>query len=184
SNKSLETDPRRDLECPRTTRTKYLTDPAGGLPEPGIEQIAAPAGEVRNVEQVEDLSDQIHSPAIVQFELTAYAQILRQKRIAELKLGRQYRQATIALTGTLTDGNVSLTSSAVSGQVVTLVGAITRKSNFPDVFSGTYTVSGGCADGDQGNVTGFSVYSVTGNWAGNLTTAGGGNIHWSAQLAQ
>jgi hypothetical protein len=77
-----------------------------------------------------------------------------------------------------------MTSAPISGQVVTLAGAITKKNNFPDVLNGTYTVGGGCADGDRGNVTGFSVYSVTGNWAGNLTTAGGGNIHWNAQLAQ
>lgn len=94
------------------------------------------------------------------------------------------QQTTIALTGTLTAGNISMTSASVNGQVVTLAGAITKKSNFPDVLNGTYTVSGGCADGDQGNVTGFSVYSMTGNWAGNLTSDGGGNIHWNAELAQ
>ena len=94
------------------------------------------------------------------------------------------QQTTIALTGTLAADNISMTSASVNGQVVTLAGAITKKSNFPDVLNGTYTVSGGCADGEQGNVTGFSVYSVTGNWAGNLTTAGGGNIHWNADLAQ
>lgn len=94
------------------------------------------------------------------------------------------QQTTVAMTGTLTDGNISMTSPAVSGQVITLAGTITKKSNFPDVLNGTYTVSGGCADGDQGNVTGFSVHSITGNWAGNLTTAGGGNIHWNAELAQ
>ncbi len=94
------------------------------------------------------------------------------------------QQTTIALTGRLTAGNISMTSASVDGQVVTLAGAITKKSNFPDVLNGTYTVSGGCADGDQGNVTGFSVYSMTGNWAGNLTSAGGGNIHWNAELAQ
>jgi len=94
------------------------------------------------------------------------------------------QQTTITLTGTQTAGNISMTSASVNGQVVTFAGAITKKSNFPDVFNGTYTVSGGCADGDHGNVTGFSVYSMTGNWAGNLTTAGGGNIHWNAELAQ
>jgi hypothetical protein len=94
------------------------------------------------------------------------------------------QQTTMALTGTLTDGNVSMTSASVNGQVVTLAAAISKKSNFPDVFNGTYAVNGGCADGDQGNVSGISVYSTTGYWAGNLTTAGGGNIHWSAQLAQ
>lgn len=94
------------------------------------------------------------------------------------------QQTTITLTGTLNAGNISITSASINGQVVTLAGTITKKSNFPDALNGTYTISGGCADGDDGNVTGFSVYSVRGNWAGNLTTARGGNIHWNAELAQ
>jgi transposase len=69
----LETQTRRYLKCPRATRTKYLGHTAGGLPKSRIVQIATPAGEVRNVEQVKDLSDQIHSPAIVQLEIMAQA---------------------------------------------------------------------------------------------------------------
>jgi hypothetical protein len=94
------------------------------------------------------------------------------------------QHTAINLTGTITHGNISLTSASVDGQVLTLAGAITTKSNFPDVLNGTYAITGGCADGDQGNVTGSSVYSVTGNWAGNLTATSGGNIHWNTQLTQ
>jgi len=38
-----ETDARCQLECPWTTRIKHLSYAAGGLPEPGIEQVRAPA---------------------------------------------------------------------------------------------------------------------------------------------
>jgi hypothetical protein len=93
-------------------------------------------------------------------------------------------QTAVDLAGTVTDGNISVTSEPVNGQVLTLTGKIIKKNNFPDLFSGTYAVSGGCADGDQGNISGVTVYSLTGNWAGNLTTSGGGNIHWNAQLVQ
>ncbi len=94
------------------------------------------------------------------------------------------QRTAIALTGTLTNGNVSLTSTAVDGQVITLAGGITEKSGFPDSLTGTYTINGGCADGDQGNSAGYNVNSLTGYWAGNLTTAGGQTIHWDTQLNQ
>lgn len=94
------------------------------------------------------------------------------------------QRTAIALTGTLTNGNVSLTSTAVDGQVIALAGSITEKSGFPDSLTGTYTINGGCADGDQGNSAGYNVNSLTGYWAGNLTTAGGQTIHWDTQLNQ
>ena len=94
------------------------------------------------------------------------------------------QRTTIHLTGTLTDGNVSLTSTSVDGQVLTFVGSISKKSGFPDTLNGTYAINGGCANGEQGNVTGFSVGPITGNWGGNLTTAGGATIHMSASLGQ
>ena len=94
------------------------------------------------------------------------------------------QQNTIGLTGTLTDGNISLTSESVDGQVFTFAGSITTKANFPDTLTGTFAVNGGCANGEQGNVTGFSVGSIAGNWGGIWTTAGGGTLNASAQLAQ
>ena len=46
-------------------------------------------------------------------------------------------------------------------------------------------VNGGCANGDQGNVTGYSVGAFNGSWYGELTTAGGVDIHWGTdQLGQ
>jgi hypothetical protein len=91
---------------------------------------------------------------------------------------------TIGLIGTITDGSVSLTSASVDGQVITFAGSIIIKANFPDTLTGTFAVNGGCANGDQGNVSGFSVGSIAGNWGGILTTARGATINMYAQLSQ
>lgn len=63
---------------------------------------------------------------------------------------------TVGLTGTLTGGNISVTSRPVRGQVMTFSGAITNNT-----FTGTYSINGGCADGEQGNVAGIIVPSIT-----------------------
>jgi hypothetical protein len=95
------------------------------------------------------------------------------------------QQNVIDLTGTLTDGNLSLTSAPVDGQVITFAGNITIKANFPDTLTGTYAINGGCANGDEGNVTGYSVGAFNGVWYGNLTDGTGADIHWgSDQLGQ
>ena len=91
----------------------------------------------------------------------------------------------ILLTGALTDGNISLTSASVNGQVIAFAGTITKKNGYPYQLTGTYTIEGGCASGEQGNVTGYSVDGIKGVWYGNLTTAGGADIHWGTnQLGQ
>jgi hypothetical protein len=61
----------------------------------------------------------------------------------------------ILLTGALTDGNISLTSASVNGQVIAFAGTITKKNGYPYQLTGTYTIEGGCASGEQGNVTGL-----------------------------
>jgi hypothetical protein len=95
------------------------------------------------------------------------------------------QQNVIGLTGILTDGYISLTSASVDGQVITFAGNITIKANFPDTLTGMYTIDGGCAGGDQGTVTGYRVNGIDGLWYGNLTTAGGADIHWGTdQLGQ
>jgi len=91
----------------------------------------------------------------------------------------------IPLTGTLTDGDISLTSASLDGQVISLAGTMTKKDGYPYQFTGTYTIDGGCASGDQGDITGYSVDGIDGVWYGNLTTAGGVDIHWGTnQLGQ
>ena len=93
--------------------------------------------------------------------------------------------SAIPLTGTLMDGSLSLASASVNGQVISLVGTITKKNGYPYQLMGTYTIDGGCASGDQGNITGYSVDGISGVWYGNLTTAGGADIHWGTdQLGQ
>ncbi len=69
---------------------------------------------------------------------------------------------TIGLTGTLADGNVSLTSTSVDGQVITLTGSLTGTG--PTDLVGTYAIEGGCADADQGTVTGLKWRAITGTW--------------------
>ncbi len=89
------------------------------------------------------------------------------------------RLTPIALTGTLTDSNLSLTSAAVSGQVVTLDGTITNYA-----FTGTYTVKGGCADGDMVNVTGINIPTMANILNGTFTPSGGQTFDASANVAQ
>ena len=83
----------------------------------------------------------------------------------------------VNLTGTLTGSNLSLTSTSAAGQVVTLTGNISddtlTATHLPGQFTGTYTIDGGCAGGDEGNVTGVEIPSMTGNWAGDLTSETG-----------
>jgi len=97
-----------------------------------------------------------------------------------------FEQATaIGLTGTLTDGNISLTSAPVNDIIISLTGTITKRDGYPYQLNGTYTTDGGCAGGDQGNVIGYSVDGISGPWNGNLTTGGGADIHWgTVQLGQ
>jgi hypothetical protein len=79
--------------------------------------------------------------------------------------------ATIALSGALeTDSSsISLTSAAVEGQVISIIGRATY-----DTLAGTYAISGGCADGDQGHVTGFRVRRLDGDWIVRLRGPSGG----------
>jgi hypothetical protein len=94
------------------------------------------------------------------------------------------QRTTISLSGPLTDGDLSMASASVDGQILTFAGSISKKDGFPYTLAGTYAVNGGCGDGYQGSVIGVGVDSLKGNWAGNLTTAGGGTIHWDTQFAQ
>lgn len=66
---------------------------------------------------------------------------------------------TIDLAGTLADDNVSLTSTSVAGQVITITGNVTDS-----VLIGTYDIAGSCANGDEGNLAGLRVRPMTGTW--------------------
>jgi hypothetical protein len=90
---------------------------------------------------------------------------------------------TVSLTGTVRSDNVSLTSTSFRGQVMTFTGAITNST-----FTGTYSINGGCADGEQGNVAGRNVPIIDvggGNTLnGTFTNSGGDTFDVSADIAQ
>ncbi len=96
--------------------------------------------------------------------------------------------STASLTGTLTGSDFSLTSTSVDGQVTTLTGSVSDNTltatHLPGQFIGTYTINGGCAGGDKGNVTGVKVSSMAGNWAGDLTSETGDTNRVVVALAQ
>lgn len=95
------------------------------------------------------------------------------------------RLTTIVLTGTLSGGNLSLTSASVAGQVATFMGSLNNPGpNFPQQFSGTYAITGGCAGGDQGNASGVKVGSMAGNRAGDLISGTGDINRLTVTLAQ
>ena len=87
------------------------------------------------------------------------------------------RLTTMDLTGSMTGGDLSLTSAAVAGQVAALTGNIAG-----DSFAGTYAISGGCADGDQGHVTGIRIFSIPNSFTGTFTTSGGGTYDVSGYV--
>jgi hypothetical protein len=94
-------------------------------------------------------------------------------------------QTTMGMTGFLRGQKAALTSAAVNGQVITFdLSKVHNALTGTDDLSGAYTINGGCATGDQGTVTGVNLTSMSGNWAGDLTTAGGSTIHMSVTMAQ
>lgn len=71
----------------------------------------------------------------------------------------------IPITGTVsTAGAVSATSSAVSSQVVTISGTVASGV----LSSGTYSIKGGCGNGDSGTVTGFIAPSYSNTYSGTF----------------
>jgi hypothetical protein len=90
---------------------------------------------------------------------------------------------TVAVTGTLTGSNISMTSAPVSEQVITLTGTFTDNYD----FTGTYSIGGGCADGEQGNLTGSNVsIDTTGgiSLSGAFTNSGGNTFNAAFKTAQ
>jgi hypothetical protein len=81
--------------------------------------------------------------------------------------------STIGLTGTVNGSDISFTSTSSDGQVITFTGTIGNDAvNGTDsAFNGTYTIKGGCANGDQGSVTGIRVPFIGNTWNGTFTTS-------------
>ena len=95
------------------------------------------------------------------------------------------RLTTVGLTGTLTGGNMSLTSASVAGQVATFTGTFSDPGTFlPGQFIGTYAVNGGCADGEKGNATGVKVLYIGNTLKGTFTTSREGTFSVAGDIAQ
>lgn len=75
---------------------------------------------------------------------------------------------TVAVSGTVNrDGSsLSMTTQPLTGQVLTITGKASQ--DFKTV-TGTYSIKGGCADGDRGDLSAWKVPPVTGTWKGTLT---------------
>lgn len=87
-----------------------------------------------------------------------------------------YVQA-VNFTGSLQGANITLTSSPVNNQVLTITGTTDAKGNS---ITGTYSVQGGCAAGDQGSFSGNKIPALDGNWKAQF--AGASNLSFG--LAQ
>lgn len=87
---------------------------------------------------------------------------------------------TIGLNGTLTAGVTSLTSTALNGQVVFLTGNFLNTT-----FTGTYSINGGCDDGDRGSVTGVSISLADAvGWSGKFTSSAQKTFNVAGNFAQ
>lgn len=73
---------------------------------------------------------------------------------------------TIDFRGKQGGGMLSMSSAPVDGQVVTLTGTLTDYT-----LSGTYTIKGGCGDGDHGTVTGSKIPQIPSSLNGTFTTS-------------
>jgi len=71
----------------------------------------------------------------------------------------------IAITGTVKEKKVTLTTASFQDQVIT----VTATGTDPSTLTGTYTVTGtGCDGGDQGTVVATAMPSITGTWTGPI----------------
>src|ERR1700744_4147192 len=94
------------------------------------------------------------------------------------------RVMAAGFTGTATADKGSATITTSDGQVVTLTGVFAAQSptgvytNM--IFTGTYSISGGCASGDQGDVTGININpSFSYPWWGSFMSSGGASFDLS-----
>ncbi len=79
----------------------------------------------------------------------------------------------VPFTGTITTaGAFSATSTQIASQTITVSGTISGST----LSSGTYSITGGCANGDKGTVTGYIVppftNTYTGTFVSGLTSVG------------
>jgi len=93
----------------------------------------------------------------------------------------------VAFTGTVNGSNVTLTSPSVQSQVITIAakGTASGTTATSSTMTGTYTVTGGCDDGDSGSINATTVPSINGTWNGPLPfSQGGANVTLALTLTQ
>jgi hypothetical protein len=66
----------------------------------------------------------------------------------------------VPFSGSVSGSTVTLTSASVTSQVIKVTGTITSAS----ALTGTYTITGGCANGDHGSITAMHVPPISGTW--------------------
>jgi len=77
----------------------------------------------------------------------------------------------IPITGTYSSSSGAFTavSSAVSGQILTISGTMVAGSvNSAVLTAGTYSVTGGCDNGDKGTLTGYTAVSYSSGYLGEF----------------
>lgn len=82
----------------------------------------------------------------------------------------------IPMKGQVEQPAVKLTSFEVLGQYLSITA---QKNEAGSAMTGTYSVSGGCADGDKGTITGTFYKALTGTYQGPLASAAAKNIQLS-----
>ena len=87
--------------------------------------------------------------------------------------------ATMDLSGKQGGGKLSMSSALVDGQVVNFTGNLTNYT-----LTGTYAITGGCADGDRGTVSGSKVLQIPSSLHGTFTTSANSTFDAMIQLAE
>jgi hypothetical protein len=86
----------------------------------------------------------------------------------------------VPFSGTISkSGTISLTSSPIANQVITVTGTMTGST-----LSGNYTISGGCSSGDKGTANGFSVPPFSNTYSGSFLSVSGISVPVKLALTQ
>jgi hypothetical protein len=86
----------------------------------------------------------------------------------------------ISLTGTINGQEVTLASTEINGQVFSIAAIATTES----ALNGTYTITGGCGNGDSGTADANAAPSISGTWGGYLVGSGGSQVALNIELTQ
>jgi hypothetical protein len=87
--------------------------------------------------------------------------------------------SALAFNGTNKNGALLLKSDALSGQVISIQATLSSTG----AFTGTYSVAGGCGQGENGTVTATYIPPITGTWTGSYLE-GGNTVKVSAAVTE